>query len=287
MEDIILKYEKLIWSIVNKYKSYFDKDDLFQVGVIGLINAYKNYDKKQNTKFSSYAYFYIFGEIKKYISESYLFKVSKELVKINTLVEKAKVLLSQKLQREPSYFEIALYLEIDEEKILEAKEATSLVESLDYKEEDEFSLYENINTSYNEKMISPEILDLKKGIESSNFDVDILMYNLVTADMNEVLSEINQCSGLLLGSPTLLSDTLPQIWTILTSLNPVIHKGLSASCFGSYGWSGEALKNINERYKQLKLNVVSEPLGIIFKPSENNLKDAYNFGLDFAKKVLK
>ena len=129
--------------------------------------------------------------------------------------------------------------------------------------------------------------EIKKGIESSNFDVDILMYNLVTADMNEVLSEINQCSGLLLGSPTLLSDTLPQIWTILTSLNPVIHKGLSASCFGSYGWSGEALKNINERYKQLKLNGVSEPLGIIFKPSENNLKDAYNFGLDFAKKVLK
>ncbi len=124
--------------------------------------------------------------------------------------------------------------------------------------------------------------EIKKGIECSNFDVHILMYNL-----NEVLSEINQCSGLLLGSPTLLSDTLPQIWTILTSLNPVIHKGLSASCFGSYGWSGEALKNINERYKQLKLNVVSEPLGIIFKPSENNLKDAYNFGLDFAKKVLK
>ena len=129
--------------------------------------------------------------------------------------------------------------------------------------------------------------EIKKGIESSNFDVDILMYNLVTADMNDVLSAINQCSGLLLGSPTLLSDTLPQIWTILSSLNPVIHKGLPASCFGSYGWSGEALKNINERYKQLKLNVVSEPLGIIFKPSENNLKDAYNFGLDFAKKVLK
>lgn len=166
MEEIIIKYESLIWSIVNKYKTYFDKDDLFQVGVIGLINAYKNYKEDKNTKFSSYAYFYIFGEIKKYISESYVFKVSKELVKINTLVEKTKALLSQKLQREPSYFEISLYLEIEEEKILEAKEATSLVESLDFKEEDEFSLYENINTSYNEKMISPEILDLKKGIES-------------------------------------------------------------------------------------------------------------------------
>lgn len=129
--------------------------------------------------------------------------------------------------------------------------------------------------------------EIKRGIEASNFDVDILMYNLVTADMNEVLNEINQCSGLLLGSPTLLSDTLTQIWTILSSLNPVIHKGLPASCFGSYGWSGEALKNINERYKQLKFNVVCEPLGIVFRPSEENLKSAYDFGLEFANKVLK
>ena len=128
---------------------------------------------------------------------------------------------------------------------------------------------------------------IKKGIESANFDVDILMYDLVTADMNEVLKEINECSGLLIGSPTLLADTLPQIWTILSSLNPVIHRGLPASCFGSYGWSGEALKNITERYKQLKLNVVSEPLGIIFKASEENLETAFNFGLVFAKKVLK
>ena len=128
---------------------------------------------------------------------------------------------------------------------------------------------------------------IKKGIEDANFDADILMYNLVTADMNEVLKEINECSGLLLGSSNLLADTLTQIWTILSSLNPVIHRGLPVSCFGSYGWSGEALKNINERYKQLKLNIVSEPLGILFKPSEENLEAAYNFGLDFAKKVLK
>ena len=97
LTNVIEKYQSLIWSIVNKYRTYFDKDDLFQVGVIGLINAYKNFKETKNTKFSSYAYFYIFGEIKKYIYESNFFKVSKELVKINTLVEKAKVLLSQKL----------------------------------------------------------------------------------------------------------------------------------------------------------------------------------------------
>lgn len=128
---------------------------------------------------------------------------------------------------------------------------------------------------------------VKKGIEATNKNVDILMYDLVTADINDVIKEINECSGLLIGSPTLLCDTLPQIWTILSSLNPVIHKGLPASCFGSYGWSGEALKNITERYKQLKFNIVCEPLGIMFKPSEKNLEDAYNFGYNFATEVLK
>ncbi len=179
--DVIEKYQSLIWSIVNKYRTYFDKDDLFQVGVIGLINAYKNFKETKNTKFSSYAYFYIFGEIKKYIYESNFFKVSKELVKINTLVEKAKVLLSQKLQKEPTYFELSLYLEIPEEKIYEAQEANSLLESLDCTLENDFSLYDNISTSFNEKMIDPEILDLKYEIDKlDDFSKEIInnRYNL-------------------------------------------------------------------------------------------------------------
>ena len=56
---------------------------------------------------------------------------------------------------------------------------------------------------------------VKKGIEAANFNVDVLMYDLVYADINEVTAEINKCSGLLIGSPTLLADTLPPIWTIL------------------------------------------------------------------------
>lgn len=181
LTNVIEKYQSLIWSIVNKYRTYFDKDDLFQVGVIGLINAYKNFKETKNTKFSSYAYFYIFGEIKKYIYESNFLKVSKELVKINTLVEKAKVLLSQKLQKEPTYFELSLYLEIPEEKIYEAQEANSLLESLDCTLENDFSLYDNISTSFNEKMIDPEILDLKYEIDKlDDFSKEIInnRYNL-------------------------------------------------------------------------------------------------------------
>ena len=56
MEEV-LDYEGLIYSIIGKYTSKYDKDDLYQVGMIGLMDAYKHYDKNQNTKFSSFAYF--------------------------------------------------------------------------------------------------------------------------------------------------------------------------------------------------------------------------------------
>ena len=69
----LLEYENLVYSIINKYSGY-DKDDLYQAGIMGLIQAYKNYDSSFNVKFSSYAYYYILGEVTKYINiEKHLF----------------------------------------------------------------------------------------------------------------------------------------------------------------------------------------------------------------------
>ena len=128
---------------------------------------------------------------------------------------------------------------------------------------------------------------IKEGIESIGRDIDVLMYNLVDTPVSEAAAQINECSGLLVGSPTLLCDALPQIYGLLASVNPVIHKGLPASCFGSYGWSGEALKNMNARLEQLKLNIVAEPFGVEFKPSDKQLEEAFEFGANFAKSALK
>lgn len=64
MEEL-LNYEGLVCSIIQRYTNYFDRDDLYQVGMIGLINAYHNFDSSQGTKFSTYAYYYVFGEVKK------------------------------------------------------------------------------------------------------------------------------------------------------------------------------------------------------------------------------
>lgn len=162
LNELIIQNELLIYSIINRYKDYFDIEDLYQTAVIGLINAYKNYKDDKQTKFSSYAYFYMKGEVKKYIRESNILKISKELIKLNTSIVKAKEVLYQRLNREPTDFELSLFLEIDEQEIINAELATSLVESLDNDIED--NLYNK--TGYIQKEYEGEILDLKTEINN-------------------------------------------------------------------------------------------------------------------------
>ena len=166
MENLILENEGIIYAIINRYTRYFDKDDLYQVGMIGLINAYKNFKNDKKTKFSSYAYFYVLGEVKKYIRESNTFKINQELTKLNVAVNKVKNILQQKLLREPTTFEISLFLEIDEDKILEAIEASNLVTSLDETNDEDLDMYTKV-ASY-ENGYEADILDLK--IELNNLD---------------------------------------------------------------------------------------------------------------------
>ena len=92
---ILLENENIVYSIINKYTYYFDKDDLYQVGMIGLMDAYDHYKDDKNTKFSSFAYFYVLGKVKEYIRNSNMMKVSKELIKLNASIEKARDYLTQ------------------------------------------------------------------------------------------------------------------------------------------------------------------------------------------------
>lgn len=66
IDEILIKYEKYIRSIVSKYKvSKFDQEDLFQAGLLGLFKAIKKYDSKYNAKLSTFAFKYIIGEVNK------------------------------------------------------------------------------------------------------------------------------------------------------------------------------------------------------------------------------
>ena len=172
--SILLENEFIVYSIINKYIYYFDKDDLYQVGMVGLIEALNHYKTNKNTKFSSFAYFYVLGRVKEYIRNSNMIKVSKELIKLNSSIEKAKEYLTQKLGYIPSDEDIALFLEIDIEHLRQAKEANELVISLEAENEEEQSLYNIV--SYEEKEYREDILDLRKEIDNLNkYDRDIIL----------------------------------------------------------------------------------------------------------------
>lgn len=154
MEEI-LSYDGLIYGIISKYPKRFDRDDLYQVGMVGLIDAYKHYNKNYDTKFSTFAYYYIVGEVNKYIRENSSLKISRNLIELKKKILNAKEVMMQKLDREPTNLEISLYLEVDEKIIDEALLATDEVASLD-------EVY-NEGKTYDDT--SADILDLRCEIE--------------------------------------------------------------------------------------------------------------------------
>ncbi len=125
--------------------------------------------------------------------------------------------------------------------------------------------------------------EVVKGIEETGLKAKL--YNLETADKNEVLANIAVAKGLLIGTPTIADDTLPPVWDILVSLNANVHKGLKAGVFGSYGWNGAGITNVEGRFAQLKFKMPVEALKIPFNPSTEQKELAYNFGKEFANNI--
>lgn len=129
--SIIKENEGLIYKIISKYQNYFELDDLYQVAVIGLIKASKNYQDTYQTKFISYAYPYILGEVIKYVNEYRSIKLSKNSRLLYNKIIKASQILSQKLMKNPTAYELSVFLEIDESIINEVLISNSEVASLD------------------------------------------------------------------------------------------------------------------------------------------------------------
>ena len=182
MEDI-LNYEGLIYSIISKYPKRYDRDDLYQVGMLGLIDAYKHYNKNYDTKFSTFAYYYIVGEVNKYIRESSSLKVSRSLIELKNKILKVKEIMTQKLGREPSNLEISLCLEVDEELVNEAIISTDEISSLD--EVYNVGDYDNV---------SADILDLRNEINKLPDDEKKLILSRYYNDMTQ--SEVSKELGI-------------------------------------------------------------------------------------------
>lgn len=130
-----------------------------------------------HAKFSTYAYYYVLGEVTKYIREDRTVKISRDLIKLNKAIEKARDVLRQKLLREPTDLEVSLFLDIDEEKIAMAANATMYIKSLDeIVDEDEKVNYYNSVKVYDKEMDS-SVMDLYKELELLDSEEKKIIYD--------------------------------------------------------------------------------------------------------------
>ncbi|TCK92442.1 RNA polymerase sigma (RpoX/SigF) subunit [Natranaerovirga hydrolytica] len=121
----------LIWSIVKRFNNRgYELEDLFQIGSIGLIKSIDKFDLSYDVKFSTYAVPMILGEIKRFLRDDGIIKVSRSLKETANKVRVTKEVLTKRYGREPTIEEVAKELEITTEDIVLAMESNAEVESL-------------------------------------------------------------------------------------------------------------------------------------------------------------
>ena len=154
LKELITDNRNLIYSIIHKFRSK-DVEDLFQVGCIGLIKAYNNFDSTMNVKFTSYAYNYILGEIYQYIINNQSIRMSPSNIKLANSINKAEEYLTSHLNRKPSVIELCSFLEIEPYKYEEIKNLM-MIDNID-------NLY---NLANSETLTKDEFIDLRNALVS-------------------------------------------------------------------------------------------------------------------------
>lgn len=134
-DELIKGNLKLVLSVLKSFSGRVDNmDDLFQVGVIGLIKAIDNFDLNHEVKFSTYAVPMIIGEIKRYLRDNSSLRVSRSIKDLAYKALKAKDELTFLNNREPTALEIAKRLNISEWDVIQAlnslKDTVSMFEPI-------------------------------------------------------------------------------------------------------------------------------------------------------------
>ena len=123
-EDLINGNLRLVLSVIQRFTGRGENlDDLFQVGCIGLIKAIDNFDTSQNVRFSTYAVPMIIGEIRRYLRDNNLIRVSRSIKDVAYRAMQVKEQLIAKNQEEPTVSQIAKELELPIEDVVIALES--------------------------------------------------------------------------------------------------------------------------------------------------------------------
>jgi RNA polymerase sporulation-specific sigma factor len=130
-EQLIKENSGLVWSVVKKFaKRGYEPDDLYQIGAIGLLKCIRKFDLSFEVKFSTYAIPMIIGEIKRFLRDDGMIKVSRPMKELATKARYTTEMLTAKFGRSPSINELANEIGVSTEDLIVATEASHDVESL-------------------------------------------------------------------------------------------------------------------------------------------------------------
>lgn len=169
MELLIKNNSGLIWNIVKRFTGRgYEAEDLYQIGSIGLIKAIKRFDISLEVQLSTYAVPYIMGEIKRFIRDDGIIKISRQTKELAIKIKQIQNEYMNKKGEEITIGKLSEILDLSKEEIAAAIESSNMVDSMDSVEssnEDDRTLADKITDGKDEynslvdKMALNEIID--------------------------------------------------------------------------------------------------------------------------------
>lgn len=124
---------------------------------------------------------------------------------------------------------------------------------------------------------------IAEGITDAGLNVKL--FDIAQSDRTEVVNNMLDAKGFIIGSSTHDNDMLPTIAGFLEFVKGLRPKNRVAAAFGSYGWAGGAVTGIEKVIKETGFELVQPSLSVKYAPDEAEIKRCYDFGIDFAKKI--
>lgn len=183
-EQLITMHSGLIWNVVRRFTGRgVEVEDLYQIGAIGLIRAIDKFDFSYDVKFSTYAVPLISGEIKRFLRDDGMIKVSRNLKENQWKIKRAMEVFAHENGREATVEELSKMTELEPEEIMLSMEAVVEIESMEQslynKEGKEVSLKERIADEKNEEeelMNKLFLQQLLSGLDKRDRELIFLRY---------------------------------------------------------------------------------------------------------------
>ncbi len=138
-----------------------------------------------------------------------------------------------------------------------------------------------VSAYHNTGMLAEKIAE---GIKMAA-DIDVEVADIETMPLGDLDERIAKSKGVVVGCPTINQNILLPIYRMFAVISPIRDKGKIAGSFGSFGWSGEAIKLINSNLQNLKLDVQGEGVFIKFTPHESEFDQCLAYGKAIGEKI--